>query len=180
MTACEKWPVCEKWKDQLVEVALGIPAPAGFEEHLSSCSACGEALAGLRVSSRQMDAGLRALVDAEGPSPAFRARLMDSIEARRASRFGWLAWTGAFAGVGALVVLGIILTLAVNRRSGPAGPAAVLSTAPALSEWRSPTEALLRTSADELLKSSPRFGESYFPMESSHPRTGQEDQRRNP
>ena len=171
---------CEKWKDQLVEVALGIPAPAGLEEHLSSCSACGEALAGLRVRSGQMDSGLRALVDAQGPSSAFRARLMDSIETRRASWFGWGVWTGAFAAGAALVVLGIFFTMAVNRRSGPAGPAAVLSTVPAISDWRSPTEALLRTSADELLKLTPRFGESYFPMESSHPRTGQEDQRRNP
>jgi hypothetical protein len=137
----------------------------------------------LRERSRQLDSGLRSLVCTEGPSPAFRHRLTSAIEARRASRFGWRVPIGAIAAGLAVAVLGIILGRGVNRRSGredsPVPPSAAQ-----ISEWRSPTDALLRTS-DEFLNLSPRFGVTYFPIESHRPRPSSpgpepEDQRRNP
>jgi hypothetical protein len=176
---------CENWKEQLTEIALGLPAPRDVEEHLASCAACREALTVLRERSRQMDSGLRTLVHTAGPSPAFRGRLTSAIEAQRAWRLGWRVPVGAIAAGVALAVLGIILGRAVNRRSAPGDSPSLATAAARISEWRSPTDALLRTSADEFLKSSPKFGVTYFPMESRRPRPRSpglepEDQRRNP
>ena len=176
---------CENWKEQLTEIALGLPAPRDVEEHLASCAVCREALTALRERGRQMDSGLRALVCTEGPSPVFQDRLTSAIDARRASRFGWRVPIGAIAAGVALAVLGVMLGRAVNRRSGPEDSPAPPPAAARISEWRSPTDALLRTSADEFLKSSPRFGVTYFPIESRRPRPRSpgreaEDQRRNP
>jgi hypothetical protein len=176
---------CENWKEYLTEVALGLPVPPDVEEHLASCAVCREALTALRERSRQMDSVLRSLVCTEGPSPAFRDRLTSAIEARRASRFGWRVPIGAIAAGVAVAVLVIILGRAVNRRSGPEDSPAPPPAAARISEWRSPTDALLRTAADEFLKLSPRFGVAYFPIESRRPRPRSrglepEDQRRNP
>ena len=176
---------CQDWKEPLTEIALGLPAPRDVEEHLASCAACREALTALRERSRQMDSGLRSLVGTEGPSPAFRDRLTSAIDARHASRFGWRVPIRAIAAGVALAVLGVILGRAVNWRSGPDDSPAPPPAAAQISEWRSPTDALLRTSADEFLKSSPRFGVTYFPIESRRlrprsPGLEPEDQRRKP
>ena len=171
---------CDKWRDDLLDAALGLRAASGLEEHLVSCSACREALAGLRERSQQMEAGVHSLVNAEGPSAAFRGRLIESIEARRASGFGWRGPGGVLVASAALAVLGIMLTLSVNRRGGPGDSATPRSTGMAISEWRSPTDAVLRSSAADFLRSSPRLGETYFPMGTSHESAGPDDQRRNP
>ena len=171
---------CEKWKQGLLGAALGDLESPGLEEHLAACAACREALAGLRERSQQMDSGLRTLVRVDGPSPAFRARLMGLIGAQHVAWFGWRVSVRKISAGVALAVVGIMLALSLNRRGGPTDSAAIFPTAVAISEWRSPTELLLRTSADELLKASPRIGESYFPLESSHQRSDREDQRRNP
>ena len=48
-------------------------------------------------------------------------------------------------------------------------------TSVSLSEWRSPTESLLRAPAHELMQSAPRLGEFYFPLDSLFPETGSEN-----
>jgi hypothetical protein len=161
---------CENWNEQLTETALGRPTPRDVEEHLASCPACREALNDLRERRRHMDSGLRSLVSTDGPSPAFRDRLTSAIEAQRAPRFGWRVPIGAMAAGVAVAVLVMILGRTPNRPAGPGESPGPSLPAARISEWRSPTDVLLRTPADELLKSSPRLGVTFFSIESARPR----------
>jgi hypothetical protein len=175
---------CNKWKGELFNVALGQRASSALEQHLASCAGCREVLASLRERSGQMDAGLRALVNAEEPSPAFRGRLMQSIEARRSSEFHWRGPVRVLAAGAALAALVFAFAISVDHRSGTRDFLTSRSNSAAISDWRSPTDALLRTSAAEFLTTSPRLGETYFPMGSARTPAGPgdrpENRRKNP
>lgn len=147
---------CQTWKDSLLERALGAPATPALEQHLESCAGCATALADLRARRQKLDAGLQLLVQGADPAPNFRARVLAAAESDR-GRMVLPAWVGAAAAI--VVVLLAAISLSTTSRPTPA------VGAPALSEWRSPTESLLHSSADEFLQ-GPRLGEFYFPLES--------------
>jgi anti-sigma factor RsiW len=172
---------CAEWKDRLLDSALGVPTSQDLAEHLKTCAACSETLIELRAHREQMDAGLRKLVRGMEAPPAFRARLMVSLEARRARRAAWLVPVGVLAAVVVVVALGAILTPSVKRWAGRNDSTGVSVSGSALWQWRSPTEVLLRSAADEYLRSSPRLGQFYLPMKSTRPATDADGRKwRNP
>ncbi len=65
---------------------------------------------------------------------------------------------------GATVVLVTLLVVGVTslRRNGPAIPAGEVAAAQKLAEWRAPSDGLLRTPGQEILKGMPRLGQSYL------------------
>ncbi len=173
--------ICAEWNDRLLDTALGVPTPADLAEHLKTCSACSEALIELHARRQQMDAGLRKLISGIEPQPAFRARLMASLDARSPRRARWVVPAGALAAIMVVAALGAILSPSVKRWAARNDSLAVSVSSPTLPQWRSPTEVLLRSSGDEYLRSSPRLGEFYFPMETTRPAQDADGRkRRNP
>jgi hypothetical protein len=111
---------CERYREELADVAAGAPPRPDLEAHLSSCGACRAELDGLRRALTLADAALGGLASAE-PSPALRARILRAVAddegAARSSavwRFGWAAALTAGVLVAAF--------LAATWRSGSRAP----------------------------------------------------------
>jgi hypothetical protein len=61
------------------------------------------------------------------------------------------------------VVVGVLMVgLTLLRRNGPAVPEDELAAAQKLAEWRAPSDRLLMTPGQEILKTMPRLGKSYL------------------
>ncbi len=152
---------CTKWKDQLLEAALTRTAAGDLEEHVLKCATCAEELEALRARRERLDA-LLPLVAQGAEAPAeFRARVLAAAEAASEAKRGrpWRGWglAGATATVAALM---IVLTL--HRGTVPAVPEAELAAAEKLVEWRAPSDVLLETPGRDILRATPRLGESYL------------------
>lgn len=159
---------CREWNDRLLDLALGAlkgSEARAVEAHAHGCAACAGALTELRARSEGIDAAVRHLVGGVQLSPEFRARVLAQVEAHPARA----AWRPARVGMLAALVASALIVAAVLRLSpgkwwpAPKHPDSTVVTR--LSTWRSPTEALLRSSADELLDSRPQFGQFYFRLE---------------
>lgn len=165
---------CRDQKDRLLDLALGAlsaSAVSELEQHLIACPACAAALAELRVQREQMEAGLRQLIRGAEPTAVFRARVLAATETSAVSWLARPAWVGVLAA--ALVfVLAAVLLPGLGERWPSLTRSRSASLAP-LSEWRSPTESLLRSPGDELLWSTPRLGQFYFPLQSALPGAGE-------
>lgn len=148
---------CREWNDRLLDYALGSAA-AEVEAHVKACSACAAALAELCAANRQLDSALSTWVAGAAPSPAFRARVLAAAESSPARGLAPPAWAGAFAAVAVVILVGALVP-----RFTPPGTDPVRSGA-SLSNWRSPTESLLRPPAQDSFLSAPRLGEFYFPL----------------
>jgi len=149
---------CDKWKEAVIECALGEPPGAALEQHLAACPVCSMALAAWRKRAAQLDATLQDLTAVE-PGPHMPARILAGIEDGASRPFYWRLIPAAALAVIACAVVSLYRP-AEPRRPGPA-------TVTALSAWRSPTQSLLRSSADPLLKGVPRFGEGFLEMKST-------------
>jgi hypothetical protein len=137
-----------QWEQALFDHALGEPAGAELEAHLAACPECAAALEELRARAGMLDSTVRE-VAAQEPRPEAAQRVMARIGETPAPR-PVLRWASATMAATAAVV-------GLWMWSGHGRPPA--ST---LSNWRSPTESLLRSPADPLLKSVPRVGDAYF------------------
>jgi hypothetical protein len=146
---------CQKWTDALIDHALGQPADAALEAHLAGCSACAAALRGWSERASQLDPAIRQLTAVE-PGPYGPERILSLVALRpRRPFYARLAWA---------LPLVILLALTFYKLSRPEPRAPLPLTA--LSTWRSPTQSLLRSPADPLLKDVPRLGEGYYRMKS--------------
>lgn len=161
---------CPSWKDRLLDHALDAldaREASQVEAHVEACPACARALAALRARRQEMDAALRGLGHAEGPPVGFRARLLQQRESAAAR----LPWRLAWAAVPAALVLIALATLFI-RASGGGSPdiqRAEWVATRELVEWRSPTETLMRSPIEGLLRSGPRLGEAYMPLSANLP-----------
>jgi anti-sigma factor RsiW len=159
---------CREWNDRLLDFALGAlegSEARAVEAHVRGCAACARALTELRTRSEGIDAAVHHLVAGVQLSPEFRACVLAQVEAHPAR----VSWRPGRAGMFAALVVSVLIAVAVLRlspgkwRRTPKHPEPRPVTK--LSTWRSPTDALLRSSADELLDSSPQFGQFYFRLE---------------
>ncbi len=155
---------CRRWRSRLLDAALEAGHPAALDSHLRTCSACAAALAELRSRREQLDAALAQLVCAT-PAPDFRARVLAG--GARVSTPAVPGWTGAVAGALAVVLAALLLPAQAERRAALAAPRPAPISA--LSTWRSPTENLLRSPAERLLRQTPRLGEFYFSLDTLTP-----------
>lgn len=149
---------CAKWKDQLVEVALTGARPKDLEMHVRDCMGCAAELRELEAVRERQDSLLPLLVRGSQPSLGFRARVLAAAEAegerKRAPR--WRVW--ALVGVTAAVAV----VLMVQRGAVRNDEAEEVTAAQRLAEWRAPSDSLLKTPGQEILKGAPKLGESYL------------------
>ena len=154
---------CPEWKDRLLDFALEALSAGERSElhrHLESCHGCAAALVELRSRQQQLGAALRGLVQAGEPSPGFQARVLAAVEPRPQAVAGRAAWIGALAGAAVVVLAGVFLERVEERAAEQ-----ILPDLTPLSQWRSPTETLLRSPSYESFQSAPRLGEFYYPLE---------------
>ncbi len=143
---------CPKWREELIDYALGQSPGAALEAHLAACPDCSQALEAWRQKAAQMDADVQQLTAAE-PRVQGPERVLTQIRQ--------LSPNTPFYGRVALAALVLTISLiAVLYRSTP--PKKVLFPVMALTTWHSPTESLLQSAADPLLKTVPHLGEKFF------------------
>lgn len=152
---------CEKWKDQLLEAALTGATAKDFEEHLRSCAICSRELDAVRARKGRMDELLPLVARGVEPPANFRARVLAAAEAahegKRARR--WRLWT--LAGSTAAIVM-LVIGAAMYRRTAQTIPPEEIAVVQKLAEWRAPSDSLLVTPGQEILKMTPKLGQSYL------------------
>ena len=73
---------CERYGEALVNMAAGLPAPAGLEAHLASCEACRAELQVLQQALAVADAEMAGLLAAE-PAPELAVRIRQAVAETR-------------------------------------------------------------------------------------------------
>lgn len=133
---------------------------AELEEHLRTCTHCAEELKAVEARKAQLDALLPQIVQGSEPSADFRARVLAAAEVagerKRTSR--WRTWTLA----GTLATAAILVVALWYRGTTGKIQADEIARAQKLAEWRAPSDSLLATPGQELLRSTPKLGESYL------------------
>jgi hypothetical protein len=153
---------CESWKDQLLEAALTGSLTAGLEEHLRTCTICSEELDNVRARKARLDTLLPLVAQGSELSADFRARVLAAAGAAREGKGArpWRVWT--IAGATAVVVVVLMIAVTMQRRTARMIPGDELAAAQKLAEWRAPSDGLLATPGQEILRTMPRLGESYL------------------
>jgi anti-sigma factor RsiW len=146
---------CNEWKDTLIDHALGRPADAALEAHLAACPSCAEALQAWRERAAQLDPAIRQITASE-PGPFGPERILACVaRAPQRPSYRRLAWA-----LPLIILMALTIYRLTPKRSRDSLPLTALST------WRSPTQSLLRSPTDPLLKDVPHFGEGLFQMKS--------------
>jgi len=153
---------CEIWKDQLLEAALTGSLTAGLEEHLRTCTVGSEELGNIRARKARLDTLLPFVARRSEPSANFRAQVLAAAGAAREGKRArpWRVWT--LAGATAVVVVVLMIGVTLQRRTARMIPENELAAAQKLAEWRAPSDGLLVTPGQEILRTMPRLGESYL------------------
>ena len=164
---------CTRWKDRLLDAALtgstdttreAAAIDDGLERHLRDCRECSQQLMGLRERRQRMDSLLPMIAAGAELRPGFSERVLSAIKAgnhatpARSRRFR--NWALAAAGAAAMISA-VLLWQSRNDRL----PDPVMTGAAELAHWQAPTDSLLRMPGNDLLRSTPRLGESYFSIE---------------
>jgi hypothetical protein len=153
---------CKEWKDQLLDAALTDVMMHDFEEHLRTCTNCSIELAGARARKARLDAVLPLVARGAEPSADFRVRVLAAaervIEEKRVQPWRILTLTGAMAAVATALIIGVIWYRGTSRNI----PENELAAAQRLADWRAPSDTLLATPGEEILRTTPRFGDSYL------------------
>jgi hypothetical protein len=154
---------CAKWKDQLLETALTGVAASSLREHMLTCHDCTAELAELRAKRERMDILLARVAQGAEPSVEFRTRVLAATDAAGETAHGpwWQEWQRAGA-MAAIVVVTLVIGFTMYRREARTVPRSELEAAQKLSEWRAPSDVLLETAGREILRTTPRLGESYL------------------
>lgn len=164
---------CAQYKDMMLEAALSGTSTGALAEHLRQCGDCEGEFIALQARREKMDALLPLMAGEAEPGPGFRARVLAAAGERKS------AWPGRFwilAGATAAIAVIVLAGLSVQQRAAQkveqandrTMPATQLVAAQRLAEWRAPSDVLLQTPGQELLRTTPKFGESYLssPQES--------------
>ncbi len=166
---------CNKYRDALLEAALGGILLPDLRAHLTGCAACATRLAALQAADARISDAFQALKPPAGPSPGFPARLANAMEAGRDAAPRLRVWRLAAATLAAAVMIAALLWQARSRRD-----AELVAMGQRVAEWRSPTGSLLRPPGGEFLSGAPKLGETYFafPVLDAATETGGAKQRR--
>jgi anti-sigma factor RsiW len=152
---------CGKFKDLLLEAALSGVVADELQAHLQNCGGCSSELAELRVRRERLDALLARVAREDQPSAGFRARVLAAAESAREERsHRWRVWI--LAGATAVTVAALTIGFALQRRDSRSLPDGDLVAAEKLAEWRAPSDVLLATPGREILRTTPKLGESYL------------------
>jgi anti-sigma factor RsiW len=153
---------CEKWKDQLLEAALAKSVAEDLAEHLRTCADCAAELKTLEARRARLDTLLPLVGQGTEPSAGFQARVLAAAEAANQRKFvsRWRVWTLAAATAAAAIVL--VLGAWWYRGTARTIQPDEIAVAQKLAEWRAPSDSLLATPGQEILRTTPKLGESYL------------------
>jgi anti-sigma factor RsiW len=154
---------CEKWKDPLLEAAVTESVGGDLAEHLRTCADCAAELKTLEASRARLDTLLPLVAQGSEPSADFRARVLAAAEGGGINpplQRRWRAWTL----IGATTTTATVLVLGAWWYRGAAQKIQIeeLAAAQKLAEWRAPSDSLLATPGQEILRTTPKLGESYL------------------
>lgn len=146
---------CNKWREELLEAAVGGEFAPAAQAHVNECTGCSAVLDAMRARSAMLDAGVASLVRGAEPRAGFEPRVLAAVDAqaRPSAQLSGLTWVRLAAVTAACVTVAIFLARA---------PQSVAPKPPSLSEWQSPTAGLLRSTGDDILRPKLRLGEFYF------------------
>lgn len=115
---------CNRYREDLVEVASGSPATPDVEAHVSACAACAKELEGLRQTMALMDEW-----QAPEPTPYFDVRLQARLREERTRPRSWFEWIRkpAFGIAAALLLTGAVALFEGGRNLNDS-PAPVAQT----------------------------------------------------
>jgi len=152
---------CEKWKDQLLEAALTGTTTKDFEGHLRSCKICSRELDAVRARKARLDELLPLVARGSELPTDFRAQVLAAAEAASGSNRArqWRVWT--LAGATAAIVA-LMIGATMYWRAKQTIQENELAAVQKLAEWRAPSDSLLVTPGQEILRTMPRLGESYL------------------
>jgi len=131
---------CERYRDDVDDVAAGATASSALQSHLTTCEMCAAELDRKRGLLARIEGVARNMMAAQEASdflePVF-ARVKATYQDRARQR-AW--WPAGIAAAAAVVVLGIFAGVRHAQISAvPTAP-----SAPAVLRWRSPTAILLQ------------------------------------
>jgi len=152
---------CDKWKDEILEAALTWATSEDFEQHLRSCAICSSELDAARAHKKGLDELLPLVARGAEPPADFKARVLAEVATASEAKRGWRWQLWMLAGATAAMVV-LVTGMAAYRRMAQTIPAEDLATVQKLAEWQAPSDGLLRTPGQEILKTMPRFGQSYL------------------
>jgi len=157
----------QELKDAMLEAVLTGALDTRFQEHLQGCESCRQELGALQARRIRMDAALPLIAAAE-PQPGFHARVMRAAEAglptpapRPWFRVPQMRWALAAPALAALAIVAAVVVPRL-RHSGPSPDEVAAATQ--LAAWQAPSDFLLQVPGRELLRETPRLGETYFPI----------------
>jgi hypothetical protein len=156
---------CTHWKDRLLEAALLPAQDLDLQRHLASCEGCTRELESLKARRKKMDALLPLIMRGAQPSEHLGARIVEAgLAATRRKQSHRRVWDLALLTV--LLAVCVAGGLLINRerfmqRHQPASRQE-LETAEKLTQWRAPSDALLKFPGSQILRDSPRLGETYM------------------
>ena len=150
---------CAKWRDQLLEAALGEKASDELDTHLSRCGDCAAELTRLHARRERLDALLPSLGGAE-PSADLTNRILGATRSAAPREHARVWPLSVIAGAAAVIVFAVMITWILSRPKSPlesASPGTI-----ALAHWQAPTDVLLQVPNQGVLNSIPKLGDSYL------------------
>jgi hypothetical protein len=153
---------CEKWREPLLEAALSGKMRAELADHVRTCPHCAAEWKVLEARAGRLAELLPMVVQGTEPSPEFRAKVIAAAGTTtvQTARRSWRMLVLAGAVAAALVVL-VVGNFAKRNASRGLSPEE-LATAQKLVEWQAPSDALLATPGQEMLRTVPKFGQSFL------------------
>jgi anti-sigma factor RsiW len=160
-------PCDHRWREDLLDHVLGLPASAALTEHLANCAVCPEVLRQWKAQMAQVDAGIAGLTASE-PAADAAPRIMAELHTRgqRVWLPGWQWRTATLCGLVMVIASTFYLSKAHEQRIEAER---AFSAALAIGSWRSPTESLLRSPTDRWLKAPPQLGKYFYQLNTNSP-----------
>jgi anti-sigma factor RsiW len=156
---------CAKYREQLLEAAMTGSAGSVLELHLQNCADCTTELAELRARRERLDTLLPLLVRGAEPATEFRAQVLAAAEAasKQERSHHWRVWV--LAGVTAAIATALMAGWILEQRASRLATENEMAAAEKLAQWRAPSDVLLEIPGQEILRATPRLGESYLKVE---------------
>jgi hypothetical protein len=152
---------CGRWKDELLEAALTGTAAPKLEQHLASCAGCAKALEVLRERRERLDALLPRVARNAEPRAGLGAKVLAAAQAAEAQDPGARRWSWRLAAATAAVAA--MVTIAwVAHRIPRRNLDSEIAAAERLARWQAPSDVLLETPGYEVLRSTPKLGETFL------------------